>query len=236
MLLLEVTGLGAAELVMLRSAWPAVATTMFEVALLLLGFGSVVDEATVAVSVMRVPAAVPAPTVRMTVNVVEAPEATLGFEQDSVPATTEQVQPATGEGTTETNVVLAGIASLKTTLDAVAAPLFLTTTVYVMLEPARTGLGVPELVMDKSAVVDRPTVICTVAELLARTASLVPEVASMTSVITVPEATPVLTATPSVKVVEAALATSALVQEMAPVPPTVGVIHVQPEPAGLLKD
>ena len=129
MLLLEVTGLGAAALVMLRSAWPAVATTTVEVALLLLGLGSVVDEATVAVSVITVPAAVPAATFKTTVKVVEAPEATLGFEQDNVPATTPQVQPASGEGTTDTNEVLAGIGSLKTTPLAVAAPLFCTNTV-----------------------------------------------------------------------------------------------------------
>src|SRR5882724_920282 len=129
MLLLEVTGLGAAALVMLKSAWPALATMTVEVAVLLLGLGSVVAEATVAVSVIGVPAAVPAVTFRTTVNVVEAPEATLGFEQDNVPAATPHVQPASGDGTTDTKVVLAGIGSLKTTLLAVAAPLFFTTTV-----------------------------------------------------------------------------------------------------------
>jgi len=128
MLLLEVTGLGAAALVMLKSAWPALATITVEVALLLLGLGSVVDEATVATSVICVPAAVPAVTLRTTVNVVEAPATTLGFEQDNVPETTPHVQPVAGAGTTDTNVVLAGIGSLKTTVLAVAAPLSFTTT------------------------------------------------------------------------------------------------------------
>src|SRR4029077_1719382 len=105
-----------------------------------------------------------------------------------------------------------------------------------MLEPAKTGLGVPELVIDRSAVVDSPTVVCTDAELLERMASFVPEEASMTSVITVPEATPVFTAAPNVKVVEAALATSGFVQVIVPVPPTAGAMQVHPEPPGLLKD
>src|SRR5882724_1124843 len=105
-----------------------------------------------------------------------------------------------------------------------------------MLEPSRTGLGVPEFVIDRSAVLDKPTVICTAAELFERIASFVPDVASTTSVITVPEATPVFTATPSVKVVEAALAKSGFVQVMVPVPPTAGVMHVHPDPPGLLKD
>jgi hypothetical protein len=55
-------------------------------------------------------------------------------------------------------------------------------------------------------------------------------------VTTVPAATPVLTATPTVKVVAAAFATSGLVQEIVPVPPTLGVVQVQPEPPGKLKD
>src|ERR1700675_1604522 len=122
MLLPPVTGLGVAELRTLKSACPAVATTTVAVALLLFGFGSFVVEETSAVSVISVPEAVPAVTFSTTVNVVEAPEATVGFEQVRVPLTTEQVQPAAGEGVAETNVVLAGIASLKATVLAVAAP------------------------------------------------------------------------------------------------------------------
>jgi hypothetical protein len=62
MLLPPVTGLGVAELVTLRSACPVAATTTVAVAALLLGFGSVVVDATFAVSVMTVPEAVPAVT------------------------------------------------------------------------------------------------------------------------------------------------------------------------------
>src|SRR5580693_6765425 len=128
MLLSSVTGLGVAELVTLRSACPAVATTTVAIASLLARFGSVVVEETSAVTAMDVPEAVPAVTFSTTVNVVEAPDASVGFEQVSVPLTTEQVQPAAGEGVAETYVIAAGIVSLKATVLAAAAPLFLTTT------------------------------------------------------------------------------------------------------------
>src|SRR5271170_958260 len=105
-----------------------------------------------------------------------------------------------------------------------------------MLLPAITGLGVSVFVMERSAVVADPTVVCTVAELFDRFGSFVPEEALTTSVITVPVATPLLTATPTVKVVEAALATSGFVQEIVPVPPMDGVTQVQPEPLGMIKD
>jgi hypothetical protein len=160
----------------------------------------------------------------------------VAFEQVRVPLTTEQVQPDEGLGVAETNVVLAGIASLKATVPAAAAPLFLTTTVYEMLFPAITGLGVAVLVIERSAVVDEPTVVWTVAELFVRFGSLFPAVALSTSVITVPTTTPVFTATPTVNVVEAALATSGLVHEIVPALPTAGVTQVQPEPPGKLSD
>src|SRR5580704_7900161 len=105
-----------------------------------------------------------------------------------------------------------------------------------MLFPAITGLGEAVLVMERSAVVARPTLVCTVAVLFPRFGSLLPAVAFTTSVITEPTATPVSTATPTVKVVEAALAMSGLVHEIAPVPPKPGVAQVQPEPPGKLKD
>jgi|ERR1700730_17328685 hypothetical protein len=129
MLLASVTGFGVAELRTLKSACPAVATTTVAVALLLLGFGSVVVEETLAVTAIDVPEAVPAITFSTTVNVVEAPAGSVGFEQPRVPLTTEQVQPAAGKAVAETNVIVAGIASLKATLLAVAAPLFVTLTV-----------------------------------------------------------------------------------------------------------
>src|ERR1700722_2779692 len=159
MLLPSVTGLGVAELTTLKSACPAVATTTLAVALLLLGFGSVVVEETLAGSVITVPAAVAAFTVTTTVNVVEAPETRVAFEHVRVPLTTEQLQPAAGDGVADRNVVFAGIASLKATVLAAAAPLFLTTTVYVTLFPAITGVGEAVFVIERSAVVDKPTVV-----------------------------------------------------------------------------
>ena len=155
----SLTGFGLAELATLKSACPEMATTSVAVAELLLGFGSVVVEETLAVSVITVPEAVPEFTVKTTANVAEEPEASVAFEQVSVPPTTEQVQPVVGDGVAETNVVFAGMASLKATVLAAAAPLFLTTTVYVMLLPAITGLGESVFVIERSAVVDKPTVV-----------------------------------------------------------------------------
>src|ERR1700722_4357289 len=105
-----------------------------------------------------------------------------------------------------------------------------------MLFPAITGLGEAVLVMERSAVVESPTVVWTAAVLFARFGSLLPAVAFTTSVITEPTATPEFTATPTVKVVEANLAKSGLVHEMTPVPPMAGVVQVQPEPPGMLRD
>src|SRR5271170_2304441 len=74
MLLPGVTGLGDAELVTLRSYWPADATVTFTVELLLDGFGSGVEVEVLAVLVMTVPEAVPAVTATIKVKVVVAPE------------------------------------------------------------------------------------------------------------------------------------------------------------------
>jgi hypothetical protein len=51
----------------------------------------------------------------------------------------------------DTNVVLDGMASLKTTFTADCGPLSFTVCVYVMLPPGTTGFGVPELVTTISA-------------------------------------------------------------------------------------
>ena len=102
--------------------------------------------------------------------------------------------------------------------------------------PAITGFGAFVLVIERSAVVAKPTVVWTVAELLVKTGSDVPAVTLSISVITVPAATPVFTATATVKVVAAAFGTSGLVQEIAPVPPIAGATHVHLEPLGTFKD
>jgi hypothetical protein len=68
-----------AEFVTLRSACVALATAIFTVAELLLGLISCVVVVTVSVSVMMVPAGVPAFTVTTTVKVLTVPGAKLGL-------------------------------------------------------------------------------------------------------------------------------------------------------------
>ena len=124
MLFPAATGLGLAEFVTLRSAWVALATPIVTVAELSLWFVSRVDVATVAVSVMIVPAAVPAATATTTGNVLMAPGATLGSVQLMDPDVV-QVHPA-GTGVRETNVVLAGIASVKVAAAQLLGPALVT--------------------------------------------------------------------------------------------------------------
>ena len=124
MLVPAVTGLGLAEFVTLRSACPAPATAILEVAELSFEFVSCVAEAAVAVSVMIVPAAVPAFTLNTTGKVLEEAGATLGFVQLMVP-TVVHVQPA-GTGLRETNVVLAGKFSVNVALEQLLGPPFVT--------------------------------------------------------------------------------------------------------------
>ncbi len=78
---------------------------------------------TVSVSVMMVPAAVPALTVTTTVKVALAPAAKLGMVQPVA----KEVQDHPGGGPLyEVNVVLAGIASLKLTVLQSLGPVLLT--------------------------------------------------------------------------------------------------------------
>src|SRR5580693_4740678 len=106
-----VTGFGLAELVMLKSAWVALATPIVTVAELLFVLVSRAVVATVAVSVISVLAAVPAITVTTTGNVLVVPGATLGLVQ-LMDGLVVQVHPA-GTGVRETNVVCVGIVSVK---------------------------------------------------------------------------------------------------------------------------
>ncbi len=62
-----------------------------------------------------------------------------------------------------------------------------------MLFPAMTGLGEPELVTVKSAVVARPTIVVTEAVLLLSVGSRVPDVIEAVSVICVWLVVPALT-------------------------------------------
>src|SRR5579863_2524549 len=99
MLLPSVTGFGDAVDVIAKSDWVAVATVTFVVALLLLVFGSSTPETTLTVSLITVPAAVPAITFTTTLIVALFPDASaVGEEQvivfGVVVVTREQVHPA----------------------------------------------------------------------------------------------------------------------------------------------
>jgi len=83
-LLPAATEVGAAELVVIRSDWVAVATMSAAVAVLLAELGSVVEEFIVAMSLIAVPAAVAAFTWSATVKVA-APTAKLGSVQVIIP-------------------------------------------------------------------------------------------------------------------------------------------------------
>ena len=122
-----VTGFGLALLVTLRSAWVAPATPIVDVAELSGGFVSCVAEAAVAVSVITVPAGVPAMTVYFAVIVPVEPTGTLGFEQ-LTGAVFGQVHVPPPEVTTDTfwKVVLAGVASVKVAVVHTLGPLFVT--------------------------------------------------------------------------------------------------------------
>jgi hypothetical protein len=169
MLLPAFTGLGLALFVTAKSAWVALATPIFDVAVLFAVFVSCDVVASVAVSVMTVPAVVPAVTFTTTGKVLVEPGATLGFVQ-LIDPTVVQVHPA-GTGLNETKVVFAGIASVNVAEAQLLGPLFVTTWVYVMLLPAVTGLGLPLLVTARSQAM--PTGVTTVVLLLAEFGSVV---------------------------------------------------------------
>src|SRR5579864_1176269 len=130
MLLPAATELGDAEFATTRFACVPRATTSVAVALLLAWFGSVTVELTVAVSLICVPAAVPAFTFKTTVK-VEDPGVKLGFVQLMVPiAPTAGVVHDQPPGVAiDWKVVLAGVVSVMLAVVAVLGPLFVTTCV-----------------------------------------------------------------------------------------------------------
>jgi hypothetical protein len=117
-------------LVTIKSACVALATMSVAVALLFAELGSVVEEFTVAVSLMTVPAAVPELTCTTTVMV-----ALLGASVDAVQAIVPeaptagwmQIQPA--GAVTDWKFVLAGVLSVTLTVEAELGPPFVTTCV-----------------------------------------------------------------------------------------------------------
>jgi hypothetical protein len=101
------------------------------IALLLVVLGSEVKELTVAVSLIAVPAGVPAVTFRIT-GKLAVPAAKLGFVQVIVPAFPAigvvQDHPV-GNGVSEKKVVFAGVVSVKVAVVAALGPLLVTTCV-----------------------------------------------------------------------------------------------------------
>jgi len=131
MLLPAATETGEAELVVIKSACVARATTSVAVALLLTALGSGVEELMFAVSVITVPEGVPAFTFTTT-GKLAVPDAKLGFVQVIVPALPTAGSPhahPTGIGLRDTKVVFGGVTSVKLALVAVLGPALVTTCV-----------------------------------------------------------------------------------------------------------
>ena len=114
-----------AVLVTARSAWPATATVVMAVAVLLARLGSVVPDVTLSTSMICVPFGVPEATVTTTVKEAVDPLATSGLLQVIGPVVTH-VHPGAAVVSMEEKVVLAGMPSVKTALTASSGPLFLT--------------------------------------------------------------------------------------------------------------
>jgi len=192
-LLPAATDVGDAEFVTTRSACVAVATTSAAVAVLFEVFGSVMEELTVAVSLIAVPAAVPAFT-RTVYVIVADPGAKLELEQ--VRVTTLQLHVPVAVSVCA--VVLAGRVSVRFAFVAVLGPLFVTTCVYVIVLFACTGTGLGLLVTERSAVL--ATSVVTVTLLLLEFGSAVVEETEAVCVRFVPDATVEGTVTTKVRV------------------------------------
>ena len=121
------TEAGAGEFVVTRSDCVANATTSAAVAVLLAELGSVVEDLTVAVSLMAAPAAVPAVTFTATVKLA-VPAAKLGLVQVTAPAlpTAGVVHDHPPGIPMDWKVVLAGVLSLKVAAVAALGPALVT--------------------------------------------------------------------------------------------------------------
>jgi hypothetical protein len=167
-LLFTLTGSGVSNLVMARSAIGF--TVVVAVCELFAALGSLVVAETVAVLLMDAAAAAVGVTTR--VNTPDAPLATLGLVQETVPfaptAGVVHVQPATGDS--ETKLTPVGSTSPSETLAAAKGPLLVTVIVYVKLAPTLTDPAEASFVTIKSAA--ELTVVVVVAELLADVGSV----------------------------------------------------------------
>jgi hypothetical protein len=185
---------------------------------------------TVAVSVMMVPAEVPAFTFTTAEKFAAALTASVATLQLMVPvaptAGVEQLHP-TGE-VSDTNVVFAGIGSLNVTVVADSVPWFVTACEKVTLLPAATAPGDPVFVSVTSALAAAPTVVAANCALFAEAGSAARELAAATFDRIVPSGTPAFTFATITNVALAPAARSGFVHVIVPVPPTGGVEQLHP--------
>src|SRR6185295_12082205 len=143
MLLPAKTGSGVSVLVTARSA--IALTVVVAVPVLLPGVGSVVTAAPTALLVIVVPFGVPEFTLTTIENVAVSPAATVALENTTLPvpptAGALMLQPLPVVTAADTNVVLAGTASVTVTVWASLGPLLTKLIVYVRFAPALTGSG-----------------------------------------------------------------------------------------------
>ena len=162
----------------------------------------------------------------MAVIVAVEPGATLGFVHETGAMLGQvQVPPPVVTTATETKVVFAGVASVTVEAPQFEGPLLVMIWVYVMLDPAVTGLGVPEFVTFRSQAT--LTFVVTLVLLLDDSGS---EVVAETDEVAVMELAVTVGATPRTTMmsVEVPDATLGFVQVIVPVPPTVGVVQLHP--------
>lgn len=199
----------------------AATAVVFAVAALLDALGSVVVELSDAVLLMTVPPGVVAPSLTSSEMLTVAPGSTMPTLQVTV--VVPEHDPAAG--VTETNVVFAGTTSVIDTFGAFDGPLFVTGMAYVMFVPS---VAVAGAILDTPTSAAVVTVVVAVAVLLAAFGSAVADATAAEFATAVPLAALGLTRTTKVKVAEAPFAKEPVVAVTFPVPPTGGVVVVQP--------
>jgi hypothetical protein len=147
------TAAGVPVFVTARSASDGAATGVETLEELFVGSGSAVVDVIAAVFPMSVPVSVPAGTATTSVNVSAAPAGKRARVQLTVPVEpTEGVEHVQVPGdTSDTNVVPEESGSVSATLVASLGPRLLATSVYVIVPPAATAVGVAVLTTFRSA-------------------------------------------------------------------------------------
>jgi hypothetical protein len=177
------------------------------------GFTSLVVGAMLEVFVILVPEAVPALTLTTRGNVSDVPAGKVEPTVQTPAAPAQQlivpVPPTAGRAVqitpagsaSDTKVVFAGTELVNTGFDALAGPAFESVSKNVMLFPAETGLGEPEMVSIRSNCPAVATVTVTVELLVIGFESGVVEVVLAVFEIFVPDVVPAATVPITVKVV-----------------------------------